>query len=80
MEDQATDRAYRIGQNKSVEVYKLVAQGTIDERIHDIIMSKRELAGDIVGAGEGWIANLDDEELSELLQLRESTQLEENDG
>lgn len=80
VEDQATDRAYRIGQNKSVEVYKLVVQGTIDERIHDIIMSKRELAGDIVGAGEGWIANLDDEELSELLQLRESTQLEENDG
>ena len=80
VEDQATDRAYRIGQNKSVEVYKLVVQGTIDERIHDIIMSKRELAGDIVGAGEGWIANLDDDELSELLQLRESTQLEENDG
>lgn len=80
VEDQATDRAYRIGQNKSVEVYKLVVQGTIDERIHDIIMGKRELAGDIVGAGEGWIANLDDEELSELLQLRESTQLEENDG
>lgn len=80
VEDQATDRAYRIGQNKSVEVYKLVVQGTIDERIHDIIMSKRELAGDIVGAGEGWIANLDDAELSELLQLRESTQLEENDG
>lgn len=80
VEDQATDRAYRIGQNKSVEVYKLVVQGTIDERIHDIIMSKRELAGDIVGAGEGWIANLDDAELSELLQLRESTQLEDNDG
>ena len=80
VEDQATDRAYRIGQNRSVEVYKLVVQGTIDERIHDIIMSKRELAGDIVGAGEGWIANLGDAELSELLQLRESTQLEENDG
>lgn len=80
VEDQATDRAYRIGQNKSVEVYKLVVQGTIDERIHDIIMSKRELAGDIVGAGEGWIANLDDAELRELLQLRESAQLEENDG
>lgn len=70
VEDQATDRAYRIGQEKDVTVYKLVAQGTIDEHIHDIISGKRELAGDIVGMGEGWIANLDDDDLSELIHLR----------
>ncbi|KAB1503953.1 DEAD/DEAH box helicase [Corynebacterium sp. 320] len=70
VEDQATDRAYRIGQNKDVTVYKLVAQGTLDERINDLIMGKRELASTVVGAGEGWIADLSDAELSELWTLR----------
>ncbi|HIW95149.1 MAG TPA: DEAD/DEAH box helicase [Candidatus Corynebacterium gallistercoris] len=73
VEDQATDRAYRIGQSQNVTVYKLVTMGTIDERIHDIIMGKRELAGDIVGMGEGWIANLDDDDLAELWHLRQAS-------
>lgn len=73
VEDQATDRAYRIGQDKEVTVHKLVTKGTLDERIHDIIAAKRELAGDIIGAGEGWIANLDDADLAELWRLREAT-------
>ena len=74
VEDQATDRAYRIGQNQNVTVYKLVAEGTLDERINDIILGKRELAGGIVGAGEGWIANLGDDELKELWRLRTATE------
>ena len=73
VEDQATDRAYRIGQNRDVTVYKLVAEGTLDERINDIIQGKRELAGGIIGAGEGWIANLGDDELAELWRLRTAT-------
>lgn len=73
VEDQATDRAYRIGQNKDVTVYKLVTTGTIDERIHDIITGKRQLASAIIGAGEGWIANLEDADIEELLHLQESS-------
>lgn len=74
VEDQATDRAYRIGQNRDVKVYKLVAEGTLDERINDIILGKRDLAGGIIGAGEGWIANLGDDELAELWRLRTATE------
>ena len=74
VEDQATDRAYRIGQNRDVTVYKLVVEGTLDERINDIISGKRELAGGIIGTGEGWIANLGDDELKELWRLRTATE------
>ncbi|QFQ02728.1 RNA polymerase-associated protein RapA [Corynebacterium urogenitale] len=74
VEDQATDRAYRIGQNKDVTVYKLVTKGTLDERIHDIISGKRELAGAVIGSGEGWIANLDDEDLKELWRLKTASE------
>ncbi|WP_260620026.1 DEAD/DEAH box helicase [Corynebacterium anserum] len=74
VEDQATDRAYRIGQDKDVTVYKLVAKGTLDERIHDIISGKRELAGAVIGSGEGWIANLDDDDLKELWRLKTASE------
>lgn len=74
VEDQATDRAYRIGQDKDVTVYKLVSKGTLDERIHDIIVGKRELAGAVIGAGEGWIANLDDADLRELWRLKSASE------
>lgn len=74
VEDQATDRAYRIGQDKEVTVYKLVSKGTLDERIHDIISGKRELAGAVIGAGEGWIANLDDADLRELWRLKTASE------
>ena len=74
VEDQATDRAYRIGQDKDVTVYKLVTKGTLDERIHDIISGKRELAGAVIGSGEGWIANLDDDDLKELWCLKTASE------
>ncbi|MGP5929263.1 DEAD/DEAH box helicase [Corynebacterium glyciniphilum] len=80
VEDQATDRAYRIGQGRDVTVHKLVTTGTLDERINDILSSKRELAGDIVTSGEGWIASLDDHDLAELWQLNRSTVARETAG
>ncbi|MGO1949808.1 MAG: DEAD/DEAH box helicase [Mycobacteriaceae bacterium] len=73
VEDQATDRAYRIGQARDVTVHKLVSTGTLDERINDILRAKRELAGDVVSTGEGWIARLNDEDLAELWRLNRSS-------
>ena len=80
VEDQATDRAYRIGQEREVDVYKFVSAGTLDERIHEIITGKRDLAGSVVGEGEGWIASLSDEDLAELWQLRESSDVSAADA
>ncbi|WP_033213584.1 DEAD/DEAH box helicase [Kitasatospora phosalacinea] len=68
-EDQATDRAHRIGQHRDVQVRKLVCTGTIEERIAELIDSKRELADSVVGAGESWLTGLPTEQLRELLTL-----------
>jgi hypothetical protein len=59
VEDQATDRAYRIGQKRAVQVHKLVCAGTVEEKIDRLLEQKRELASKIVGAGEQWITELD---------------------
>lgn len=70
VENQATDRAFRIGQNKNVIVHKLVSEGTIEEKIDAIINSKRELAENVIGAGgESWITELGDQELLRLMRL-----------
>ncbi len=70
VEDQATDRAYRIGQRRAVVVHKLVSMGTIEERIDAMIASKRELAQRVVGSGEQWIIKLDTAELRDVVALR----------
>jgi hypothetical protein len=70
VEDQATDRAYRIGQRQAVLVHKLVSSGTIEERIDETIMSKRALARRVVGTGEQWITGLSTNDLREVLSLR----------
>jgi SNF2 family DNA or RNA helicase len=70
VEDQATDRAYRIGQDKPVQVHRLIAEGTLEDRIAMLLASKRELADAVVGSGEGWITELSDAELGELVSLR----------
>jgi len=70
VEDQATDRAWRIGQQRPVVVHRLVSEGTIDERIAEMIERKRSLAESVVGDGETWIADLDDDQLAELVRLR----------
>ncbi|MBK8049514.1 MAG: DEAD/DEAH box helicase [Anaerolineales bacterium] len=70
VENQATDRAFRIGQLRNVQVHKYVVAGTLEERIHEIIESKQALAESIVGSGENWLAELGTDELRELLTLR----------
>lgn len=73
VEDQATDRAFRIGQQRNVLVHKLVASGTIEERIDQMINQKRALAGKVVGAGERWITELSNSELRDLLTYDATT-------
>ncbi len=68
-EDQATDRAYRIGQIKPVQVHKLVSEGSIEEKISMMIARKRRLADSVLGSSQQWITELDDEELTELVSL-----------
>ena len=70
VENQATDRAFRIGQLRNVQVHKFVVAGTLEERINDIIANKQALAESIVGSGESWLTELDTDQLRELLTLR----------
>jgi non-specific serine/threonine protein kinase len=70
VENQATDRAFRIGQQKNVVVHKFITQGTIEERIDDMIEEKSRLSGDVIAAGdERWITELENDQLMELFSL-----------
>jgi hypothetical protein len=69
VEDQATDRAFRIGQRKNVQVRKLTCVGTLEERIDQVIAEKKDLAERIVGSGEAWLTELDTAQLRELVAL-----------
>ncbi|MEV6256265.1 DEAD/DEAH box helicase [Nocardia sp. NPDC051911] len=69
VENQATDRAFRIGQQRNVQVRKLVCVDTIEERIDEMINGKRQLADLAVGAGENWITELSTDELRDLFAL-----------
>lgn len=70
VENQATDRAYRIGQTRTVHVHKFVVRGTLEERIDEMIEAKTELAENIIGAGERWLTELDTSQLRDILTLR----------
>lgn len=70
VEDQATDRAHRIGQNRAVQVHRLVTEGTIEESIAELIAGKRALADAVVNAGQGALTELSDAELATLVRLR----------
>ncbi len=70
VENQATDRAFRIGQDKNVSVYKLITRGTLEESIQDVLDGKMHLAGTVVGEGEGWITELGTEDLAQLMSYR----------
>jgi len=70
VENQATDRVFRIGQTKNVQIYKYLCAGTFEEKIDDMIERKKALAESIVGASEAWITELSTEQLRELFALR----------
>jgi SNF2 family DNA or RNA helicase len=76
VENQATDRAFRIGQKKNVFVHKFVAIGTLEERIDEMIEDKKKLAGAIVGSDESWLSNLDNDSFKQLIALNKSAILE----
>ncbi|TMD67316.1 MAG: DEAD/DEAH box helicase [Chloroflexi bacterium] len=69
VENQATDRAFRIGQKKNVQVHKFVCIGTLEERIDQMIEQKKELAESIVGSGENWLTEMSTAQLKELFAL-----------
>ncbi len=71
VENQATDRAFRIGQTKNVMVHKFVCKGTIEEKIDELIESKKQLAKNVIGetSGESWISEMSNDELFNLLKL-----------
>ncbi len=69
VENQATDRAFRIGQTRNVMVHKFICAGTLEDRIDAMITAKSAMAEAIVGAGETWLTELSDEELKEVLAL-----------
>jgi SNF2 family DNA or RNA helicase len=70
VEDQATDRAHRIGQARSVFVHRLVTTGTVEERIDEMITRKRDLAQRVVGSGESWLTELSTDDLRKIVTLR----------
>jgi superfamily II DNA or RNA helicase len=70
VEAQATDRAYRIGQDRPVQVHRLIAEGTLEDRIAALLESKKELADAVLGEKTGELTELTDAELSELVELR----------
>ncbi|MFJ4932729.1 SNF2-related protein [Streptomyces pseudovenezuelae] len=70
VEEQATDRAYRIGQTQPVQVHRLITEGTVEDRIAEMLESKRALADAILGSGESALTELTDRELTDLVSLR----------
>jgi superfamily II DNA or RNA helicase len=70
VEDQATDRAFRIGQKQNVQVHKFVCVGTLEEKIDAMIEQKKGLARAVVGGGENWLTELSTDELRDLVHLR----------
>jgi SNF2 family DNA or RNA helicase len=77
VENQATDRVFRIGQTRNVQVHKFVCTGTLEEKIHDLIESKKALAEQVVSAGEDWLTALDTDQLRNLLILDRDSIIDE---
>jgi SNF2 family DNA or RNA helicase len=70
VENQATDRAFRIGQTRNVQVHKFICAGTLEEKIDEMIERKQAVAETVVGAGEGWLTELSNQQLKDILALR----------
>jgi non-specific serine/threonine protein kinase len=81
VENQATDRAFRIGQTKNVLVHKFVCRGTVEDKIGGMIEAKRQLAGDFLGGGaEAVLTEMKDDELLKLVALDLATAMREDEG
>ena len=70
VENQATDRAFRIGQKRNVQVHKFICAGTLEDKIDEMIERKKEIAENVVGTGEGWLTELSNKELKNIFALR----------
>ncbi|MDQ0886944.1 SNF2 family DNA or RNA helicase [Paenibacillus sp. V4I9] len=70
VENQATDRAYRMGQTRNVQVHKFISLGTLEERIDEMLESKMSLSENVISTSEGWITELSNEDLRDLFALR----------
>ncbi|MDJ0580524.1 DEAD/DEAH box helicase [Crocosphaera sp.] len=77
VENQATDRAFRLGQKRNVQVHKFVCTGTLEEKINEMLESKQKLAEQTVDAGEQWLTELDTDQLRNLLLLDRDTIIDE---
>ena len=69
VEDQASDRAWRIGQDRPVQVHRMVCEGTVEDRISAVLADKRSIAESVVTSGEGWVSELGDDDLRLLVAL-----------
>ncbi|MBS3901673.1 MAG: SWF/SNF helicase family protein, partial [Dethiobacter sp.] len=69
VEDQATDRAYRIGQKNNVTVHRFITLGTLEEKINSMLEAKKELADLTVSTGETWLTEMSDSELRDIFNL-----------
>ncbi|MNI58860.1 hypothetical protein D3C73_1139910 [compost metagenome] len=70
VENQATDRAYRMGQTKDVQVHKFISLGTLEEKIDEMLESKQQLSDDVISSSESWITELSTDALKDLFTLR----------
>jgi len=70
VENQATDRAFRIGQTRNVQVHKFICAGTLEDKIDEMIERKQEIAKNVVGTGEGWLTELSNKEIKDIFALR----------
>ena len=69
VEDQASDRAWRIGQDRPVQVHRMVCEGTVEDKIAALLADKRSIADAVVTSGEGWVSELGDDDLRVLVAL-----------
>lgn len=76
VEDQASDRVWRIGQDRPVQIHRLICEGTIEDRIAAMLRDKKAIADAVVGAGEGWISELSDQDLADLVALSDGEEAE----
>jgi SNF2 family DNA or RNA helicase len=79
VEDQATDRTYRIGQKRNVQVHLMIAAGTLEERIDEMNQVKRNLAAEVLAHGDDFLTSLSTQELLEIVSLRDTVFAGEED-